>query len=418
MVILMVVIAAGIVLLLLLRLSAEKKQPVTPPAPTAVPFAATAAPVSAPSETTESAATPAPTEEPDPTPVPEPEYFTVSFVGDCTLSASKDKLGWGIGFQMTVGDDYAFPFANTVELLKDDYMTIANLECVLSDKSYSSIEQFTFLSKTAYANVLSEGSVEFATLANNHTLDFGKDAYNDTAAALDSVGVAYAGEDETYIYQTGDGLKLGLYCLYNGLTGNAMSILSADNQKKLVEDSKKLIDAAVEKLSQEGAEYTIACLHMGTEGNYDISDAQAELCRYAIDAGFGSVYCTHAHRLQPAQAYAGGVIFYGMGNWSFGGHTNPGNGSDPAAFDTGIGQLVIKRVGSSAVLDSYSFIPCCIASGVSFPLNANSVNNYQPTPYKEGSDAYERAMSIINGTYEGANYAVGNYWELLSRMNG
>lgn len=351
----------------------------------------------------------------------EPEYFTVSMVGDCTLSASPDKRDWGIGFQRTVGDDTDYPFANTVQFLNDDYLTIANLECSLSDKKYSSIEQFSFLGKADYAKILSSGSVEFVTLANNHTMDFGQGAYNDTTAALDDVGVSYAGENECYLYQSEGGLKIGLFCMYNGLTGNAFSLLSASAQEKLVAESKDWIDRAVPKLEEMGAEYTIACLHMGTEGNYETTDVQVELCRYAIDAGFGSVYCTHAHRLQPAELYGEGIIFYGLGNWIFGGHTNPGNGKDPASYDTGIGKITLCRRGSKVTLDSYSFIPCCISSALD-PENGvpgvNSQNNYQPTPYVEGGKAWQRAMSIISGTYEGANYTVGNYWDILRDMGG
>ena len=110
-----------------------------------------------------------------------------------------------------------------MQYFEKDYLTIANLECNLSDKYYDSIEQFVFLAPADYANILTAGSVEFVTLANNHTMDFGQNAYDDTAAALDAVGVAYAGEDETYIYEKDGGVKVGIYCLYNQLTYNAMS---------------------------------------------------------------------------------------------------------------------------------------------------------------------------------------------------
>lgn len=417
-IIVLLVFALG--LLLWVRLGS-----VPQPAPSAPQAAkapsATASVTEEPGRETPTGTEPAASETPEIDVDAEPEYFTVSMVGDCTLSASPDKRDWGIGFQRTVGDDTDYPFANTVQFLNDDYLTIANLECSLSDKKYSSIEQFSFLGKADYAKILSSGSVEFVTLANNHTLDFGQGAYQDTTDALDAVGVAYAGEDECYLYQSEDGLKIGLYCMYNGLTGNAFSLLSASAQEKLVTESKDWIDKAVQKLDEMGAEYTIACLHMGTEGNYETTDVQVELCRYAIDAGFGSVYCTHAHRLQPAELYGDGIIFYGLGNWIFGGHTNPGNGKDPASYDTGIGKITLCRRGSHVTLDSYSFIPCCISSALD-PENGvpgvNSHNNYQPTPYVEGGKAWERAMSIISGTYEGANYTVGNYWDILRDMGG
>lgn len=69
-----------------------------------------------------------------------------------------------------------------MQYFEKDYLTIANLECNLSDKYYDSIEQFVFLAPADYANILTAGSVEFVTLANNHTMDFGQSAYDDTAA--------------------------------------------------------------------------------------------------------------------------------------------------------------------------------------------------------------------------------------------
>ena len=50
-------------------------------------------------------------------------------------------------------------------------------------------------------------------------------------------------------------------------------------------------------------------------------------------------------------------------------------------------------------------------------LGPNTLNNYQPQPYTEGGDAWNRAMSMLNGTYEGANYQV-DYGNVLSAMNG
>ena len=416
----MILLVFALGLLLWVRLGSVPQPAPSVPQPTKAP-SATASVTAEPGQEPTPGTEPAESEDPGIDIAAEPEYFTVSMVGDCTLSASPDKRDWGIGFQRTVGDDTDYPFANTVQFLNDDYLTIANLECSLSDKKYSSIEQFSFLGKADYAKILSSGSVEFVTLANNHTLDFGQGAYQDTTDALDAVGVRYAGENECTLYQNEGGLKIGLFCMYNGLTGNAFSLLSASAQEKLVAESKEWIDVAVKKLDEMGAEYTIACLHMGTEGNYETTDVQVELCRYAIDAGFGSVYCTHAHRLQPAELYGDGIIFYGLGNWIFGGHTNPGNGKDPASYDTGIGKITLCRRGSRVTLDSYSFIPCSISSALD-PENgvpgANSLNNYQPTPYVEGGKAWERAMSIISGTYEGANYTVGNYWDILRDMGG
>ena len=373
---------------------------------TAAPLLQTEAPAETP---TVSAEAPTVTVEPtaEPTPEPQPEYYTISMVGDCTLSASSDKVGWGIGYQKTVNGDWAYPFAKTAPYLNSDYLTIANLECNLSDKYYTSptYEWFTFLSEAAYANILREGSVEFVTLANNHTMDFGQAALTDTETALDAVGVAHAGENQCYLYQSGNGPKLGIYCLYNQLTANALELWSKERQQKQIDESKPLIANAAAQLKNAGAEFLIICLHMGKEGYYEPTAEQTELCRYAADCGFGVVYCTHTHRLQPSESYNGSVIYYGMGNWTFGGHTNPGNGNDKGAYDTGIAQVTLCKIGSRITIEGSGFIPCSISG-------KRDVNDYQPTPYEEGSEAYERTMSMLNGTYEGANY-ITNYQSIV-----
>ena len=166
--------------LLLITLSVVVKlrtREVTPPA--SDPLSVGSAPVwePAPIAASDPVSTPAPTPTPEPTPVPDPEYYTLSLIGDCSLAEDKSKRGWGTAYQSVVGDDYGYPFRNTKHIFEDDYMTLANLECTLTDNWYDTIEWFGFLAPAAYVNILTEGNVDFVTLANNHTMDYGATAY-------------------------------------------------------------------------------------------------------------------------------------------------------------------------------------------------------------------------------------------------
>ena len=88
------------------------------PSPTALPVAS-----SAPIRSTVTPETPAPADA--------SEYFTLSFVGDCTLGSSpRTPLSWN--FQHVVGENYAWPFAATRQYLEDDYLTVANMEGVFT----------------------------------------------------------------------------------------------------------------------------------------------------------------------------------------------------------------------------------------------------------------------------------------------
>lgn len=314
---------------------------------------------------------PVATSTPAPTPTPEPEYFTISFVGDNTLSSSNINSS----FRTTVGDNMAYPYANTVKYFSEDDLTIANLECVFSDKTLYSNEMFAFKSPTSYTGILTEGSVEFVTVANNHANDFGQKGYDDTCAALESGKIAYAGENETAVYETESGLKVGIYCAYNSV-------------------SAKNVEAGIAKLQEQDVEYIICALHWGEEGTYKPKDSQIEIAHAAIDAGANVVYGSHPHVLQPVEEYEDGIIFYSLGNWSFGGNTNPKD------MDTAIVQVKVMRDSDGKIsTDSFELIPCCMSSTAKY-------NDFCPTPYEKDSDEYKRTMSKLDGSFDGGNLNV------------
>ena len=121
---------------------------------------------------------------------------------------------------------------------------------------------------------------------------------------------------------------------------------------------------------------------------------QTSLAHAAIDAGADLVYGSHPHVLQPVEEYGDGFIIYSLANWSFGGN------SRPADMDTAIVQLTVMRDTDGAVsIFDYKLIPCRVSS-------VSSHNDYCPTPYEEGSEDYERALSKISGVYSGPNFNV------------
>ena len=155
------------------------------------------------------AATPEPTPTPTPTPTPEPtpELFTISVIGDQTLTSHQmlsDQSEYSYAGRMN--GDYSYPFKNTVQYFKDDEFTISNLECTLSDTQMYSPQQFYFRAPAANAQILTLGGVDFVTTANNHSLDFGQAGLLSTYAALEEYGLDYGKEDDYKIVTTEHGL--------------------------------------------------------------------------------------------------------------------------------------------------------------------------------------------------------------------
>ena len=307
---------------------------------------------------------------------PEPESFLITLVGDCTLATDAMSYGGAGTFVGVVGDDYDYPFANVRDLFEADDCTFVNLECDLTDVATVSDKMFAFRGPTAYTNILTGSSVEFVSYANNHMYDYGYEGYDETIAALENAGLAYCERNSTALYTTESGLTIGVYAGY------------------FTFDEADMV-ADIGALKEQGAELIIASLHWGDEGKYHPIPDQEYYGHVAIDAGADIVYGHHPHVLQRIEEYGDGLIFYSLGNFSFGGNTNPRD------KDTVVVQQEIIREGRSVRLGETTLLPCCVSS-------APDRNTYQPTLYEEGTEEYDRVLSKLDGTFDGPDLVV-NY---------
>ena len=300
--------------------------------------------------------------------------YLISFIGDCTLASSQ----YNNDFINRINGDYTYPFRNTKEIFAADDLTIANLECTFSDRvsGMTSDGTFAFKAPASYANILVEGNVDFVTTANNHRDDFADNGRVDTDAALDAVGMAHAGDNETYMAEV-DGHKIGIYCAYNHLSPN-----------------DELTKNAIDALRSDGAEIVICAFHWGKEGSYQLTDTQEQMGHRAIELGADVVYGSHPHVLQKIERYQEGLILYSMGNFSFGGNTNPRD------RDTAIVQIrLVEDDDGKLALQGYEVTPCCLSS-------TDGINDYCPMPYEKGTEGYARVFSKLNGIYDGPDLSV------------
>lgn len=305
----------------------------------------------------------------EPETVPAEERFLLTFAGDCTFGASPSNYYAQCGFIKTVGEDYGYPFRNVIGYFEDDEFTMVNLEGPLADVGNPVPKQHNFLGPTHFVNILTENSVEAVTLGNNHTLDYGPQAYETTRKTLESAGMPYVERDSTAIVTTKNGLRIGLYAMvYYKLDVNQMR-------------------SGIDELKQAGVDLIVVAPHWGVEGTYVPTPEQEKVGHAAIDAGADIVFGSHPHVLQPIEHYADGVIFYSLGNFSFGGNSCPDD------FDTAfVQQEVIREPDGTVRLGDLTVIPASISS-------VSNVNNYQPTPLEPNTEAYERVMAKLGGSF-------------------
>lgn len=237
-------------------------------------------------------------------PRPAPVSVTISFVGDCMLAT--DRGGeWDGSFNALAKKSHPSYFLESfTELFESDDWTVANLENVLTDntdapmrnKGYS--PAYWYRSSTQNTAILTEGSVEIVSLANNHSEDYGAVGYADTRAALEDAGVLW-GDNNNIVMLEKDGFTIALYCTtfyYKGYE----SVIS-------------------NKMAQVDADYKIVYFHGGTERIHKPDAWKAEGCRRMIDSGIDIVIGHHPHVLQPIEVYNGKTIVHSLGNFVFGG---------------------------------------------------------------------------------------------------
>ena len=97
----------------------------------------------------------------------------------------------------------------------------------------------------------------------------------------------------------------------------------------------------------------IVSFHWGTENNSTVTPEQRELGRFAVDMGADLILGHHPHVIQPFELYQGKWIVYSLGNFVFGGNSNPTNKK------TEIFQQTFHFVkGQLATVSTPVIIPC------------------------------------------------------------
>ena len=204
------------------------------------------------------------------------------------------------------------------------------------------------------------------SLANNHTKDYGEAGLADTKNALESAGIEWC-EGDHIAWRDLNGVRtayIGIYALENGL------------------DTLPQVKSTVAQAKKEGADLIIVEFHWGAELVAEVDSFQKELAHTAVDEGANLVLGSHAHVLQGIEKYNGAYIVYGLGNFCFGGNSNP------ASYDTMIWQQTFTFTADGLESeDDISIIPCRISGDT-------SSNNYQPVPVS--GDAAASIMQTID----------------------
>ena len=225
-------------------------------------------------------------------------------VGDINLTDGYFDVGFGIGTKLSKGLD---PFCNLERTREDCW--IGNFEGVASevtDKACNAAFQF----RVSPSHIGLFKHFDVYGCANNHAMQHGAQAYNDTLDALHSNGAMTFGSmaQKTLLFEhqgrrvsvTGFSQRIDYFSECPSYWHNPDNI---DIQKE------------IEQIPEDA--YKIVYIHWGNEFINRPSVQQKRFAHWLIDIGFDLVVGHHPHVMQGYETYHGKYIYYSLGNFVF-----------------------------------------------------------------------------------------------------
>lgn len=205
----------------------------------------------------------------------------------------------------------------------NNYSVILNLEAPLC-KSSSKLKKRgpnLYQSKIAI-EVLKKLNVVGVCLANNHIMDYGIKALNETIEILDENNILHVGAgnnitealkpmiltiDEKTIY------------IQNFAWDKEEAVYASEKLGGCSPRDNKIIISKTEELRNKNPESIIINIyHWGFEYNLYPMPYDIDLAHKSIDAGCNLIIGHHAHNIQSFEEYRNKEIYYSLGNFYFG----------------------------------------------------------------------------------------------------
>lgn len=242
-----------------------------------------------------------------------PARATLTFVGDIMLAGRVGKVAAAAG----VGHI----FAGVRDLLRRDDLSIGNLECAVARGGAPEDKRFTFRADPALLPGLHASGIEAVSLANNHSLDYGRVALVETLNYLRDAGIAAAGAGRTLdeatrpVMLSADRQTVALIAASRVLPASHWYAAAGRAGLAAAYDPTPILAAI--RHARDKADIVAVYLHWGKEGATHPAPYQRELGRRCIEAGADVVVGAHPHVLQGFEYYRGKLIAYSLGNFVF-----------------------------------------------------------------------------------------------------
>lgn len=206
---------------------------------------------------------------------------------------------------------------------KNQYKVILNLEGPLTNSDYKTKKRGPNLSQSKITiDILKKLNVVGVCLANNHIMDYGEKALQETISILQENNIKYCG--------AGLNIEQALEPMIIEISGKRVAITNCGwNIEETVYATKKTAGAAprkanevykqLEKAYRQNVQSVIVTLHWGFEYNLLPMPVDIGLAHNIIDnySKVDMIIGHHPHTMQAYEIYKNKNIYYSLGNFYF-----------------------------------------------------------------------------------------------------
>ena len=243
------------------------------------------------------------------------QQTTLIFTGDILLDRGVRQRIEHSGFHVLFNDE------KLRKTLKNADFIVGNLECPATKIKSPVFKRFIFRAEPEWLDSLKSYGFTHLNLANNHSIDQGRDALIDTKKNVERAGMTAIGA----------GMNLNEASQPVLLTASPRNVWLLASQRLPFENfaylpekpcvSQEPMDSLVARVNRlrraDPQSCIVVSLHWGREHVLTPSADQTRDAHRLINAGANALICHHSHTMQTIEHYRGGTIYYSIGNFIF-----------------------------------------------------------------------------------------------------
>lgn len=229
------------------------------------------------------------------TPVSEPTQHTeIVLTGDV-------MLGRTVMTKSLELNDPIYPMRLVADELQKADLVLINLENPIIENCPLHYGGFIFCASPVMLDSLTHGGVDIVNLANNHTLNYNQNGFDETKQHLNNAGVSYTGDGNLHA-ETINGTTFGFIGFDKSQQANPV----------LTTEERSLVTT-----SNESVDVLVVSMHWGVEYQDTASPGQEVLAKELVNLGADVIVGHHPHWVQNIDYIDEVPVYYSLGNFIF-----------------------------------------------------------------------------------------------------